>query len=124
MEDQGTQDSQLLDSLYSAAGDHEAWNHFLARVAQRLDAAWTGLISVDPSAQGHSLNFKFGVPDEATRLYEHHYAAIDPWFLAYRSSKLRGWTGKGSTLCPPSEFERTEFYTDFFRLLMSITSAE
>jgi PAS domain-containing protein len=28
---------------------------------------------------------------------------------------LRRWIGLGSDLCPPSEFENTEYHTDFFR---------
>src|SRR6266404_93332 len=115
MDNQEDQDSRLLDSLYSAAGDPEAWNQFLGHVAQRLDAPWTGFISMDQTSHERCLNFQFGIPPEATRLYEHYYGSVDPWFLGYKQKNLQGWVGIGSALCGPAEFERTEFYNDFFR---------
>jgi len=109
-------DSELLDVLYAATGEPALWREFLAQLSQRLGAkSWTGFIAVDPSSQKSNLDLHFGVPPEVVRHYSEHYWALDPWFLAYKAKNRRGWIGNGSDLCPPSEFEKTEFYNDFFR---------
>jgi DNA-binding CsgD family transcriptional regulator len=108
-------DDQLLDVLYSAAGEPERWHHFLGKVARRLDAAWVAFLSIDPSEHRHSIDSHFGVPEEATRLYAQHYGAIDPWFLGYQKRKTQGWIGRGTELCPRYEVENTEFHHDFLR---------
>jgi DNA-binding CsgD family transcriptional regulator len=108
-------DHQLLDVLYSAAGEPERWRHFLGEVARRLDAAWVAFLSIDPLAHRHSIESHFGVPEEATRLYAQHYGAIDPWFLGYQKRKTQGWVGRGTELCPRHEVESTEFHHDFLR---------
>jgi DNA-binding CsgD family transcriptional regulator len=110
-------DGHLLDLLYSAAGDPEAegWSLFLQEVAGRMRATWTGFLSIDSAAREHSLNFNFGIPEEATRLYEEYYGALDPWFLGYKNKKMRGWAGSGAELCPPREVEKTEFCNEYFR---------
>lgn len=109
--------NDLLDVLYSAAGDPSLWTQFFTQASKRMDAPWMGLISVDPSAQKRRLDLRFCIPADAARLYEDHYADKDPWIRAYRSQNLSGWAGTGSSLCPPSEFDKTEFYNDFFRSL-------
>jgi DNA-binding CsgD family transcriptional regulator len=54
------------------------------------------------------------MPPDALQLYKAYYAARDPWFLAVKERKLTNWIGPGSALCTPSQFERTEFYCEFF----------
>jgi DNA-binding CsgD family transcriptional regulator len=106
----------LLDMLYSAAGDPSLWAQFLAELSRCMDAPWMGLIAIEPAAQTQRPDLTFGIPDDAARLYRDYYAAQDPWVRAYREQNLLGWAGTGSSLCPPLEFEKTEFYTDFVRL--------
>lgn len=109
-------ESELLDVLYAATGDPALWTQFLAQLSQHLTAtSWTGFIAVDPSVQTCALNLHFGMPPDIVRQYNEYYWAFDPWFLAYKARNQRGWIGNGSDLCPPSEFEKTEFYNDFFR---------
>jgi len=108
-------DDQLLDVLYSAAGEPERWGLFLGEVARRLDAAWIAFLSIDPSADQRSVHSQFGVPEEAARLYSQYYGAIDPWFLGYRKKKMKGWVGRGTELCPRHELEKTEFRHEFLR---------
>jgi len=112
---QAVQDEQLVDLLYCGLGDQEAWNEFLGQLAKRLDAPWAAVLAIHASPCRHVFNFKFGIPPEAAYLYEQHYGSIDPWLEAYLKRNTKDWTGTGSSLCAASEFERTEFYTDFFR---------
>ena len=108
-------DDQVLDFLYSAAGEPERWGLFLGEVAHHLDAACVAFVSIDPSAQRHSIEAHLGVPEELIRLYSQYYGAIDPWFLGYQKRKTRGWVGRGTELCPRHEVENTEFHQDFLR---------
>jgi DNA-binding CsgD family transcriptional regulator len=109
-------DSELLDLLYAAPAEPALWTEFLAQISRQMAAtSWTGLIVVDPSLERCSLNLHFRMPPEVVRQYNEYYWAYDPWFLAYKARNQRGWIGNGSDLCPPSEFEKTEFYNDFFR---------
>lgn len=104
-----------MDLLYCGLGDQEAWNEFLRQLAKRLDAAWAAVLSIDSSPRRRVFNFKFGIPPEAAYLYEQHYGSIDPWVEAYLKRNSKSWMGAGSSLCTPREFEKTEFYNDFFR---------
>ena len=115
METRAHRESELLDLLYSAAADPAYWNEFLAHLAGRLDASAAGFISHDPFSQKNCLNVHYGMPSDAPLLCAECYGTIDPWFSAYKRKNLRRWIGLGSDLCPPSEFENTEYHTDFFR---------
>jgi len=104
--------SDLLDILYSAAGDPSLWMQFLEQLSKSIGAPWVGVIAIDQPAQKR-LDLHFGVPDDAAQIYLDYYADKNPWVQAYRGQKLSGWAGTGSSLCPASDFEETEFYNDF-----------
>ena len=108
-------DRELLDLLYAAAGNPQGWDFFLKRLADDLQARWTGFLSIDPNREERSLHFQHGIPAEAQRLYEEYYGALDPWFLGYRKHGRCGWVGLGNELCPPDDFVQTEFCNDFFQ---------
>jgi len=108
-------DEQLFDLLYEAAGDARLWTEFLAAVARRLDGRLTALISHTPTSGKYPLIVSVGADPEQQRLYGEYYGAQDPWVLAGEEKLVEGWVGRGSSLCPPSELVRTEFYNDFYR---------
>jgi len=112
METRVDRESEVLDLLYSAAADPALWTEFLARLAGHLGASATGFISHDPSSQTNCLDLHYGMPPDAPILYAKYYGTIDPWFSAYKRKNLRRWIGLGSDLCPPSQFESTEYHTD------------
>jgi DNA-binding CsgD family transcriptional regulator/PAS domain-containing protein len=113
----------LLDSLYLASTDEAGWPQFLGALTDRFRATWSAVIEADTvpaelpqeGAQPSRVEQQFGVPQEAARLYATYYAALDPWLAAARERRLREWVCPGTALCPPVEFERTEFYNEFFR---------
>jgi DNA-binding CsgD family transcriptional regulator len=107
------QESELLDVLYSAAADPAFWNEFLACLARLLDAPTTGFVSHDSSSKRNCLDLQFGMSTDTARLYAEYYGTMDPWFHGYKRKNLCGWIGLGSDLCPPSEFQRTEYCADF-----------
>jgi DNA-binding CsgD family transcriptional regulator len=108
-------ENELLDLLYSASGDSALWTEFLAHTSRLFEAPWTGLISVDPASQRHSLEAHFGYPHEVPRMYQSYYGAMDPWYLGYKAKNVCSWAGAGEGLCPTSEVENSPFYNDFLR---------
>jgi DNA-binding CsgD family transcriptional regulator/PAS domain-containing protein len=105
----------LVESLYAAAGNQRKWVEVLAELVRQIDAAGAGIILHQPEPKCYSFQANYGIPPESTRLYEVHYAAVDPWFLAGKRKLFEGWVGSGEELIPSSEFRETEFYNDFAR---------
>jgi DNA-binding CsgD family transcriptional regulator/PAS domain-containing protein len=108
-------DDDLLDLLYSAAVDPVVWTEFLALLARRADATALALLWHDPANLQYAVGAKFGFPDDAQRLYEQYYGALDPWYLSGKDSLVAGVVELGSALCPPSALENTEYYNDYLR---------
>jgi DNA-binding CsgD family transcriptional regulator len=104
----------VIDVLYLAAADPAAWPKFLASAARFFDAGpFAGLILESPSGTGYLCAAAIGVADDTIRLYNNHYAALDPWYLALRERGIKEWIGPGSDLCPPLLVENSEYYNDF-----------
>lgn len=115
-------ESDLLDLLYLAPTEASGWTQFLAALARRFQAPWSGLIETvtvsdetKGAARTSEFAHQFGIPPQALQRDGADYAAQAPWFLASRERHLSEWVGRGSELCPPAWFERTEFYSEFFR---------
>jgi DNA-binding CsgD family transcriptional regulator len=56
-----------------------------------------------------------GLPPEFSGIYPQYYRLIDPWINAGLKILRPMQSARSSELCPPSELERTEFYTDFLK---------
>lgn len=105
----------LLDLLYAAPGQPDVWQEFVRQVTFLMDAPLGAFLFIDPSLQASSVQANVGWPEDVLRQYEEYYGSIDAWYLAYKKHQISGWTGVGSSLCPPHELEKTEFYNDFLR---------
>lgn len=115
-------ESELLDLLYHAPTEATGWTQFLAALARRFHAPWSGLletVTVSDETKGAARTsefaHQFGIPPQAFQPYGADSAAQAPWFLASRERHLTEWVGRGSELCPPEWFERSEFCSEFFR---------
>lgn len=115
MEIQEYQECELLDVLYSAAGETTLWDEFLTQVALHLEAPKAALISIDPASNRSRVHLFQGWPADKMAQYNTYYGALDIWYLGYKKKNLRGWTGTGTSLCPASEVRKTEFCHDFLR---------
>jgi DNA-binding CsgD family transcriptional regulator len=114
----------LLDLLYLAPTVHQGWTPALAAIADHLRCSWSGLIAAQAPREPLEAVDAFrlpafeaycGIPEDAAELYGSYYAAKDPWFIAAKKRQLTVWAGRGTDLCPRAEFEKTEFYNDFFK---------
>jgi DNA-binding CsgD family transcriptional regulator len=108
-------DDDLLDLLYSAAGDPAVWTEFLALLGRRASANGVALIWHDPADRQFSFAEQWGFPADGQRLYEEYYGAIDPYYVRGKESLVAGVVELGSDLCPPSVLESTEYYNDYSR---------
>jgi DNA-binding CsgD family transcriptional regulator len=109
----GSEPGDILDLLYQATGNPEGWTEFVKAVMHRLEAQFGGMMSVQPG-KTPSFHVEVGMPEEGVRLYNQHYAALDPWFRAAGPNMSTG-VKLGTSLCPERQFVETEFYRDFMR---------
>ena len=107
--------SDLLDALYAAAGDHDAWGAFFARLSDIVPFSVVTFSAFDDRNRNYAIEVSHGLPPEAWDLYNRHYGALDEWYLRARSVVREGWVNDGRMLCPNGDLVRTEFYNDFLR---------
>ncbi len=107
--------SALLDTLYGAAGDHPAWQRFLAKFVSLLGAQSSVLLAFNDRNASYNINVSVGVSQEANVLYNEHYSQVDPWFLAGKEVFRPGLVYNGLKLCPAQHFDKSEFYNDFLK---------
>lgn len=107
---------ELLEPLYEAEFVDDGWPIFLRALMSSIESDMAIAVCLD--LQGRPIEFlSEGVftPAMATA-YESHFAAIDPWAGAILSSKLPiGKNVRSNDLVDSREFEKSEYYNDFFR---------
>jgi DNA-binding CsgD family transcriptional regulator/PAS domain-containing protein len=107
--------SVLLDALYAAAGDHAAWQRFLAKFVASLGAQSSVLLAFNDRNVSYNINASVGVSQEANALYNEHYSLVDLWFLAGKDLFRPGLVYNGLKLCSAQQFDKSEFYNDFLK---------
>src|SRR5260370_39953619 len=115
MSDVLSQTGDLLDLLYAAPGQPDVWQEFVRQVTFLMDAPLGAFLFIDPSLQASSVQANVGWPEDVLPQYQEYYGPIAAWHLASKKHQISGRTGAGSSLCPPDEPEKTEFYNDFLR---------
>lgn len=78
--------SHLLDSLYGAAGDENAWQLFLVELVSLIKAQTSVLLAYDGRHVSYSVNASVGVSPDANALYNCHYGKMDEWYLGGRKT--------------------------------------
>ena len=104
--------TDLVGSVYEAAGDVSLWEAFLGRLAQTTRAESAALVVHELGPELHSLAAAWMVDPEASRLYQQHYGAVDVWALRGRC-KPPGYVCTSESLCSLEEMAGTEIYNDF-----------
>jgi DNA-binding CsgD family transcriptional regulator/PAS domain-containing protein len=106
---------KVVDTVYGAAGDPDAWLRCLERLRDAISGSSAHFVSVTPAQQRSVALSTLGDP-EAFRVYNEHWGARDPWG---RSPEVRAITAPtvvlGDELVPHSAFTRTDFYDGFGR---------
>jgi DNA-binding CsgD family transcriptional regulator len=104
--------TELIGSVYDAAGDSALWEAFLGRLAQTSRAESAALVIHETGPKSHTLAASWMVDPEVPRLYQRHYGSVDVWALRGRS-KPPGYVCTSESLCMPQELASTEIYNDF-----------
>ena len=109
-------DLDLLEQIYDIPLGKCAWDQVMLEL-RRLFVAEVGvLIEYGRSGgdvRGISLS---GVDETAWQQYGDYYAAIDPFFEAIQSGRMRsGVVTSDTRMMPRKSFERSEYYNDFWR---------
>jgi DNA-binding CsgD family transcriptional regulator len=105
----------LLDFLYLAATDPDAWPEFLASGGRLFRSDVAAFLAQSTVSTHYSVAAATGITEKTSQLYNEHYGAQDPWYLALANRGITKWIGPFSALCTPSQVEKTEFYNDFWR---------
>ena len=105
--------SDLIGSLYEAAGDMALWESFLGELSRTVQAdAAASVIHLWSLGDVHTARVFWNMHPEAERQYQQHYFSRDVWAIRGR------WKSSGSvftseSLCPLTELATTEIYNDF-----------
>lgn len=104
---------ELIGQTYDAAQDDRLWPAIATRMAETFNSQ-SGVLLVQNSAPGPSFNWHNDIWDaRAAGEYETYYGSRD--VLLQRTIELGiGRVVTSGDLMRDSEFERTEFYNDFF----------
>ncbi len=110
---------RLIDRIYDAATDVNAWPVFLTELSGALGATAAGLLQHElrPGALRGMVTASTAVDPESAALYGQRYGALDPWGIALvRQKQLdKNYLVTAESLVPFAELQRTEYYNDFTR---------
>lgn len=102
----------LIDTIYAAVQEPELWPVVMEGIAEAVHAESTTMFAMLPREQ--LLSMARTDPD-AMRQYVSHYASINVISHHCDATFPDGTVRYGHLAMPNREFEKTEFYNDFFR---------
>lgn len=103
----------LLDDIYAAVNDRQAWNPLAIKIAKAFDAPSCVVKSADPSGGGRGFGgMTANFNDRFWADYEAHYHAQDQWLAA--NLRRPGEVILGHEEVPEDWYQKSEFYNDFF----------
>ncbi len=106
---------ELVALAYEAGAEPERWPALLARLGDRLGDRTSALQVHDLARSVGSFAYGYRVDPDATRAYDTHYAALNPWTLRGAPQMRPGAVLVGEQALSVRELRRTEFHADFLR---------
>lgn len=105
----------LIDAIYAAAQQPTLWNEVLDRIATVIEGGSITLFAEFADGTTPTVMAMAKTDPNAWRDYANYFASINPLM-----ARGEGFFGPGETwfnhlMFEEAEFERTEFYSDFFR---------
>lgn len=108
---------QIIDLIYSAAGDPDAWTIVLQRLTLALGGNACTLHHQDARSQESSFSTLWNLSQGDVVPYTEYYGAINP-LITTRPHVIRAGTVPTSQmLCPDEIYTRCEYFHDFLRSL-------
>jgi DNA-binding CsgD family transcriptional regulator len=105
--------SELIDLIYAAVPDASRWQVFLEAFVRTTGCKRGTLVLNVSGVEDWMVVCRHGWKEEEIRLYNEHYAAIDPWGLA-ASQVPEGEIRTSAELCSQEEFEPSAAYREFY----------
>ncbi len=105
----------LIDTIYEAVEKPELWGYVLEEVTRAVQGDSIAIFSGAPDARTPALVADHGLPADVWGAFAGYYASINPIYPACQKtfSATENWYSERALAC--AEFEKTEFYQDFFR---------
>jgi len=105
----------LIDTIYAAAQQPALWNDVLERISTTIEGGSITLFAEFADGTTPTVMAMAKTDPNAWHDYANHFASINPLM-----TRGEGFFGPGETwfnnlMFEEAEFERTEFYSDFFR---------
>jgi DNA-binding CsgD family transcriptional regulator len=109
-------DLDLLEQIYDIPLGKCSWDQVMLEL-RRLFVAEVGILIEYGQSGGDVREFSLsGVDETAWQQYGDYYAAIDPFFEAIQSGRMRsGVVTSDTQVMPRKSFEKSEYYNDFWR---------
>jgi DNA-binding CsgD family transcriptional regulator len=104
----------LVDTIYGVIFGEATWDMFLGRWNEILPGGRTTLFFHDPARAEGASHIDKGFSEDWIESYSSHFAGINPWSTAMsQMPMLKGFVAE--EFFPRAEFEKTEFYNDFWK---------
>jgi DNA-binding CsgD family transcriptional regulator len=107
--------NDLIDTIYRASEDDEAWPLVLDGIAAGLAGRASTLFQYDHQAASTDFVFASGFTPGSAEAYGKYFSKLDVRLHRLVSDVPSGRIVTGDQLLPNAEFARSEFYQDFFR---------
>jgi DNA-binding CsgD family transcriptional regulator len=105
----------LIQLIYEAAIDADKWPAFLRQWSLAVGAQGTAVVVHDLNGRNGSIDANVGFDPESLRIYQNHYAALNPWVARSQHLFLPGNVVNCDDLISPQELTQTEFYAGWLR---------
>jgi hypothetical protein len=106
----------LIEQIYDAALQPEIWPAFGEQLCQVVPSTDFNIHSINTTSSKANLAFST-TPTTAIQLFYAKYDALNPYTQRSVHLLKTGSLLRSHEICPPAEFEQTEFYRDFFSML-------
>jgi DNA-binding CsgD family transcriptional regulator len=108
--------SELIGLLYEASAQSHLWPKFCTHLMTHLQSD-EGNIFLHEIETGLPRVEFVTTPSEFLLRYFEHYHTVNPYYQRGIPYMRDGFIGLSHEMCPPEEFEETEFHQDYFRQL-------
>ena len=108
---------ELIELIYSAAGDPVGWNLVLQRLTAALGGNVATLHHQDTRSRESSFSALWNLSPDAVAPYDEYYGSLNPLTTTRPHLIKAGTVNTSQMLCPDEIYTRGEYFHDFLRPL-------
>jgi hypothetical protein len=105
---------ELVELIYTAAGDPTAWVAVLKSLSDLLDGCAGTIHHQHLTSHESNVAAVWNLDESRALEYVNHYAALNPWMTTRTKLITQGSVLTGQMLCPDNLLDRNECYQDFW----------